>query len=110
MADLANVCMQSRIPPGMANMSGLAGKDLKALGIPEEEEFLAAYSDRTGIPITHWPFYLSFGLFRIAAILQGVARRAKDGNASNPMGAKLGDFVEPLADIAVQVVRTESDG
>lgn len=109
MADLANVCMQSRIPPGMANMSGMAGKDLKALGIPPEEKFLATYSERTGIPITHWSFYLSFGLFRIAAILQGVARRAKDGNASNPMGAKLGEFVEPLADIAVRVVKSDAN-
>ena len=109
MADLANLCMQSRIPPGMANMSGLAGKDVTELGIPDEQEILAQYSSRTGIPISHWPFYLSFGLFRIAAILQGVARRASDGNASNPMGAKLGEFVEPLADIAVQVVKSENN-
>lgn len=109
MADLANLCMQSRIPPGMANMSGMAGKDVSQLGIPDEREMLAQYSDTTGIPISHWSFYLSFGLFRIAAILQGVARRASDGNASNPMAAKLGEFVEPLADIAVQVVKRENN-
>ncbi len=108
MADLANLCMQSRIPPGMANMSGLAGKNVKELGIPDEQEILAQYSDRTGLRINHWSFYLAFGLFRIAAILQGVARRASEGNASNPMAAKLGEFVEPLADIAIQVVKSEN--
>lgn len=104
LADLANLCMQLRVPAGMANMSGLKGKDVEALGIPTESELVNAYSERTGISIDNWHFYISFSLFRIAAILQGVARRAEDGNASNPMAARLGEFVEPLADIAVDVV------
>ncbi len=103
LADLANLCMQMRVPEGMANMSGLAGKDVKALGIPDEQSIVEQFADRTGVRIEHWPFYVAFGLFRIAAILQGVAKRAVDGNASNPQAAKLAEFVEPLADIAIDV-------
>ena len=105
LADLANLCMQLRIPKGMANMSGLAGRNVVELGLPDEAEIVGRFVDKTGITFDNWRFYVAFGLFRIAAILQGVAKRAVDGNASNPQAIKLGEFVEPLADIAVDVAR-----
>jgi len=105
LADLANLCMQLRIPKGMANMSGLAGRNVVELGLPDEDEIVGLFVDKTGITFDNWRFYVAFGLFRIAAILQGVAKRAVDGNASNPAAIKLGEFVEPLADIAVDVAR-----
>jgi len=105
LADLANLCMQLRIPEGMANMSGLAGRDVVELGLPAEDEIVGRFVDQTGITFDNWRFYVAFGLFRIAAILQGVAKRAVDGNASNPAAIRLGEFVEPLADIAVDVAR-----
>ena len=107
LADLANLCMQMRAPTRMANMSGLAGRDLAALGIPSEQEFIDQYSADTGISIGHWPFYLAFSLFRLAAILQGVAKRGREGNASNPQALQLADHVEPLADLAVTIAREQ---
>lgn len=99
--------MQMRAPTRMANMSGLAGRDLAALGIPSEQEFIDQYSADTGISIGHWPFYLAFSLFRLAAILQGVAKRGREGNASNPQALQLADHVEPLADLAVTIAREQ---
>ncbi len=105
-ADLANHCMQQRMPSRVANMSGLADANLTELGIPSEQEFIDLYCDRTGLTgIDHWAFYLSFSLYRLAAILQGVAKRGRDGNASSNLALSVYKHVAPLAkmsrDIAV---------
>jgi aminoglycoside phosphotransferase (APT) family kinase protein len=111
-ADLAYQCMQLRMPgasgkPG--EMSGLAGKNREALGIPSEKEYVAQYCQRMGIDkIDHWAFYLAFSFFRLAAIAQGVAKRALDGNASNKKAMKVGAYVAPLAMAALGVIQTES--
>jgi aminoglycoside phosphotransferase (APT) family kinase protein len=97
-ADLAAVIMQWQNPPG-ADGRGLAGVDRKALGLPTDEAFIAAYCDRMGLPgIPRFGFYLAFCFFRMAAILQGVKKRALDGNASNPeRGLKMGVYVPQFA-------------
>ncbi|NOX73390.1 MAG: phosphotransferase [Alphaproteobacteria bacterium] len=88
LADLAYQCMQWRLPY-QAGMRGLGGLDRSDLGLPEEAEYVAAYCERRGLPaIDNWNFYLAFSFFRLAAILQGVVRRAHDGNASNPERAR----------------------
>ena len=57
--------------------SGLEGYNLAALGIPSEDEFVSLYCQQTGLSeITDWNFYLAFTFFRVAAILQGVYKRA----------------------------------
>lgn len=104
-ADLAYQCMQLRMPQGLGATDGLLGIDRASLGIPTEEEYVAAYCQRMGIEkIEHWTFYLAFSFFRLAAIVQGVAKRAAMGNASNSNAAKVGAFVEPLAQMAVAVI------
>lgn len=86
-ADLAAVLMQWRLPPGAAGR-GLAGIDRAALGLPSDDAFVARYCERTGAgPIDNLNFYLAFAFFRMGAIMQGVKRRALDGNASNPARA-----------------------
>lgn len=97
-ADLAALVMQWRSPPGSAGR-GLAGVDRKALGIPEDDAFVEAYCARTGLAgIGNFGFYLAFCFFRMAAILQGVKKRALDGNASNPeQGLRLGENVPRFA-------------
>jgi hypothetical protein len=81
LADFSYHCMSWHIAPG--RFRGIDGLDLAALGIPSEQEYIARYCERTGRDrIEHWNFYLAFGLFRIAGILQGVAKRALDGTAS----------------------------
>jgi aminoglycoside phosphotransferase (APT) family kinase protein len=47
-ADLAWNCLGYHYPPDHADTGSFAGHDLKALGIPTEEEYLAAYCRRTG--------------------------------------------------------------
>jgi aminoglycoside phosphotransferase (APT) family kinase protein len=104
-ADLAYQCMQLRMPAQQAAPPGLAGLDRDRLGIPSEPEYVARYCHRTGIDgIDHWTFYLAFSFFRLAAIIQGVAKRAVDGNASNARAAELGQWVEPLARMAMEIV------
>jgi len=95
--DLAYQCMQLRMPnDGL--MSGLGGIDRHAAGIPEEQEYIDAYCQRMGLDeIPHWNFYLGLSFFRFAAILQGVRKRALDGNASSEQALEMGDFVAPLA-------------
>lgn len=97
-ADLAAVIMQWSLPPGDAGR-GLAGVDRKSLGLPEDQAFVDAYCARMGLSgIDRFGFYLAFCFFRMASILQGVKRRALDGNASNPEKAlELGAFVPAFA-------------
>ena len=64
--------------------AGLAGLDLAALGIPTMDEVAARYCTLTGraaIPDLNW--YFAYNLFRLAAILQGIAGRIRDGTASS---------------------------
>ena len=97
-ADLASVIMQWQLPPGNEGR-GLAGVDRDALGLPSDEAFIAAYCQRRGLPgIDNFGYYLSFCFFRMAAIIQGVLKRALDGNASNPERAmQVGQYVPVFA-------------
>ncbi|MFT5521854.1 MAG: aminoglycoside phosphotransferase (APT) family kinase protein [Enterobacterales bacterium] len=108
-ADLAYQCMQLRMPEGRGSIDGLEGVDRHSLGIPTEEEYVALYCQRLGIEkIDNWTFYLAFSFFRLAAIAQGVAKRASQGNASNENANSVGAFVEPLAQMALNIIKQES--
>ncbi|MEX1669920.1 phosphotransferase [Zhongshania guokunii] len=98
-ADLAYQCMQLRIP-GDAAIPGLGSVDRETLGIPSEQEYVRRYCERRGIEgIDHWVFYLAFAFFRLSAILQGVYKRALDGNASSEKAMAYGALAAPLADL-----------
>jgi aminoglycoside phosphotransferase (APT) family kinase protein len=80
---------------------GLKGCDFAALGIPTEDEYVAAYCRRTGrTAIAHWDVYLIFNMFRIAAILHGVLSRALQGNAASSHAVETGSRAQLVADIA----------
>ncbi len=103
-ADLAYQCMQWRVDGG-GIIPGLGGVDRAARGIPTEEEYVAMYCDRMGIEeIPEWDFCLVFSFFRLAAILQGVRKRAMEGNASNERAMELGKLVRPLAAMASELL------
>tara|TARA_R110002060_G_scaffold76837_1_gene87651 strand:- start:1356 stop:2405 length:1050 start_codon:yes stop_codon:yes gene_type:complete len=109
-SDLAYQCMQLRMPQGMGTIDGLKGVDRESLGIPTEEQYVADYCKRMGIDkIENWSFYLAFSFFRLAAIVQGVAKRASEGNASNEHANKVGAFVEPLAQMALSIIVQSSN-
>lgn len=104
-ADLAYQCAQWRFPHDAELMAGLGGVDRRALGIPSEEEYVARYCERMGLDgIPRWNFYLAVSYFRLAAICQGVYKRALDGNASNPQAARFGDLAERIATDACGVL------
>ncbi len=82
---------------------GLKGKDLESLGIPTEEEYVARYCERTGrAEIANRSFYAAFNLFRLAAILQGIAGRVRDGTAASAHASQAEKAVLPLAELGQQ--------
>jgi len=104
LADLGYFCMALRLPRNPA-LPGLAGMNRKELGIPSEEKILARYAELTGREIPEdWPFVLAFCFFRLAAIAQGVAKRAQQGNASNEQAAQAGQMTALLAQMGLKVL------
>ncbi len=109
-ADLAYQCMGMRLPSGNGPgaSSGLLGIDIGELGIPSEKEYIASYCQRMGIErLDNWNFYLAFSFFRLAAIAQGVAKRAADGNASSKAAAGIATMVQPIATNALAIINEQ---
>ena len=103
-ADLAYQCMQWRMQPDWV-IRGLGDIDRASLGIPSEAEYVAEYCSRRGFDeIPDWNFYLAFSFFRFAAILQGVLKRAVDGNASSSKAFEYGALAPPLAAMALELI------
>ncbi|MFO1136137.1 MAG: phosphotransferase family protein [Rhodoblastus sp.] len=81
--------------------SGLAGLDLKSLGIPSMEEAVALYckiTNRAGLPELNW--YFAYNMFRLACITQGIAGRVRDGTAASARAMEAGSRTEPLGNMA----------
>ena len=103
LADFSYHCMAWHIPPGA--FRGIGGLDVASLGIPTEERYIALYCERTGLATPQdlrqdWNFYLAYNMFRIAAILQGIAKRIEAGTASSAQAAKSAAGVRPMAEMA----------
>ena len=98
-ADLASVIMQWQLPVGRKGR-GLMGVDRADLGLPTDDAFIMQYCERRGLDgIDNFGYFVGFCFFRMAAIIQGVLKRALDGNASNPEQAKeLGAYVPVFAE------------
>jgi len=98
LADFAYQCMAWRIPPSL--WRGIQGLDLAGLGIPSETEYIVMYEKQTGRPIAgQWSFLMAYNLFRIAAILHGISKRAMDGNANASDAIENGGKAGALADL-----------
>ena len=103
LADFSYHCMAWHIQPGQ--FRGIGGLDLPALGIPSEQEYIRLYCERTGLATPEelaadWNFYLAYNLFRLAAILQGIAKRVEMGTASSAQAKASGEGARPLAQLA----------
>lgn len=108
LADLAYFCMCLRLPAG-GHIPGLAGKNLQDLGLPDEPALIQRYCQLRGIEsISNWHFYLAFSFFRLAAIAQGVLKRALDGNAASDKAMIVGKMTEPLAQMALQIIEQKA--
>ncbi len=93
LSDFAYMCMRYR--------DSLRGVDLKALGIPSEQAYIEAYCRRTGRSgIDNWDYYLAFNMFRLAAILQGIAKRVRDGTAASRSAEEAGSGAYDLSKLA----------
>ncbi len=103
LADFSYLCMSWHIPP--STFRGIGGVDIAALGIPSEIENIHRYCDRTGLATpadlkTDWNFYLAYNMFRIAAILQGIAKRVEAGTASSDEAKANAASARPMAELA----------
>ena len=103
LADFSYHCMAWHIPPGA--FRGIGGLDVQALGIPTEAEYIRRYCERTGFVTPEqlkadWNFYLAYNLFRLAAILQGIAKRVEMGTASSAQAVSSAAGARPLAEMA----------
>lgn len=106
-ADLGAVIMQWGMPAGKEGR-GMAGIDRAAEGLITDEDFIAQYCKRRGLSgIDKFGFYLAFNYFRMAGIIQGVYKRALDGNASNPERAMmLAQYVPVFAEAGLRAAKT----
>ena len=108
LADFSYHCMSWHIPPG--DFRGIGGLDLTTLGIPTEDEYIAQYCERTGKfkpeqLKSEWNFYMAYNMFRIAAILQGIAKRVEAGTASSAQAVSSAAGAKPLARLAWQFAK-----
>jgi aminoglycoside phosphotransferase (APT) family kinase protein len=112
LADFSYHCMSWHIPPGA--FRGIGGLDLAALGIPDEAAYVRRYCERTGriAPVASldavmadWNFYMAYNLFRMAGILQGIARRVVDGTASSAQAREAGAGARPLAEMGWRIAQ-----
>ena len=105
LADFTYHLLSWQMPQIGIGSIGLKGKDLAALGIPSEEEYLARYCERTGrSEIANRSFYAAFNLFRLAAILQGIAGRVRDGTAASAHASQAEQAVLPLAELGREYI------
>jgi len=103
LADFAYHCMSWHIPN--AAFRGIGDADIQSLGIPAEQEYIRRYCERTGFSTPEalapdWNFYLAYNMFRIAAILQGIAKRVETGTASSEEARANGARARPMAELA----------
>ena len=104
LADFACHVMAWRLTPAL--FRGLAGAELGALGIPSEGRYIADYCRRSGRAVpADFEVYLVFGLFRMAAIMQGVMKRALDGTAAGAEAGEVGARARPVAELAWGMAR-----
>jgi aminoglycoside phosphotransferase (APT) family kinase protein len=108
LVDFAYHCMTWHMPAGRSR--GLGNAPLAELGIPSEANYRALYMQRTGrsapVPDAEWTYYLVFNMFRLVGILQGIAKRAELGTASNATAVETGKRARPLAEQAWALAQT----
>ena len=103
-SDFAYNVMVWRVAPGL--FRELGGVNLAGTGIPGEDRYIDQWCERTGrARPDNFDFYVILSLFRLAAIVQGIAKRAQDGTANDARASKMGVVAEPLAKIAWAMAR-----
>ncbi len=105
LADFVYHLLMYRMPAGM--FTGLAGLDLAALGIPSEEDYVAAYCRRTGrSEVADLDYLMVFVMFRLCGILHGIKGRVARGTATSAHATAMAAQLEPLAELALAQARS----
>ena len=103
-SDLAYACMSYHL--NLPGKGGLAGVDVEALGIPTMDEMVATYCKLTNRDrVADFETFMAFGIFRLAAIAQGVYKRSLQGNASSDDANTYGAAVKMLAELACSIAK-----
>ena len=98
LADLAYNVLTYRLPE---SAGGAREADLVALGIPAEADYVARYVERAGrTDAATLEYAIVFAMFRLAAIVAGVYRRALDGNAADARALERGVVFREVAERA----------
>jgi len=112
MADVAYNCMAWYSTPNLFN--GILGLDLKGLELPSQSEYLAHYMACSGRSQGIEPFHLVFSLFRFAVILEGIAARARSGNAAaanaTQIGAQAAEFAHTARELMTRTTSCSRSG
>jgi aminoglycoside phosphotransferase (APT) family kinase protein len=108
LADFSYHCMSWHIPATMSR--GIGGLDIASLGIPSEKDYVRRYCERTGrgdpdAVMADWNFYMAYNLFRMAGILQGIAKRVVDGTASSAQAKVAAAGARPLAEMGWRIAQ-----
>jgi len=102
LADLGFAAMAWHSRP--EDYGGIAGLDLKTLGIPSEAEFVAHYNAYAPNSPPLLPFHIAFAFFRFAVIFIGIADRARQGNAAGGNAHEIAPLAARFAEIGLKIM------
>lgn len=106
LADLGYNVQGFYMPTSAGAVGGLASMPE---GIPSVASYVQTYAERTGRDrIENLEFFIVFSMFRMAAIVQGIVMRAKQGNASSDNAADVGRMARGIADAAWRLAQGEA--
>lgn len=104
LADLAYSALAWRLRSD--EYMGMRDRDLAALGIPTQAEYLDAYSACAPESGCLVPFHSAFALFRLAVIFEGIASRAASGVASAENAQDVGRLGVVFARRAIEAIES----
>jgi aminoglycoside phosphotransferase (APT) family kinase protein len=106
LADLGYNVMGYFMPAGSPQT---LGKIDASSGIPAVDAYVRRYCERVGRPVVvDLDFYVAFAMFRLAAIAQGIAMRARTGTASSENAVAVGQAARSIANEAWRLVKDRS--
>ncbi|PAA49381.1 hypothetical protein BOX15_Mlig024520g1 [Macrostomum lignano] len=97
--DLATCLLAHRLDPEWSDKFLVPSLQPLPDGVPTEAELIEDYCKRLGLSggVPDIDFYHAFVMFRFAAILQGVYKRALDGQSSSAKAKIVGSFARDVA-------------
>lgn len=98
LADFAYHLLMYRMPT--LAFPGLAGRDLAALNLPSEADYVRMYCEKTGREaIEDLNFYVAFCLFRLAGIFHGILGRVRRGTSVSAQAQEYAKWTDAIAEL-----------